>query len=37
MVASTTPKGLLPPSTVSTIDSGIQLWIMAPMPTPIRI
>ena len=36
-VASTTPKGLRLPSTAATQLSGIQLWITAPMPTPIRM
>ena len=35
--ARTTPKGLLPPRTVSIHDSGIQLWITAPSPTPTRM
>lgn len=35
IVASITPKGFVPPSIFSIQDSGIQLWIMAPMPTPI--
>ena len=37
IVARITPKGLLLPSTVSIQLSGIQLWISAPIPTPIRI
>ena len=36
-VARITPIGLLLPRTASTQLSGIQLWIIAPMPTPIRI
>ena len=37
IVARITPKGLLLPSTVSIQLSGIQLWITAPIPTPIKI
>jgi hypothetical protein len=37
IVASITPKGLLPPSTVLIQLSGIQLCITAPIPTPIRM
>lgn len=37
IVAKITPKGLFPPSTLSIHISGIQLWIIAPIPTPIKI
>ena len=37
IVASTTPNGLLRPRIDSTQASGIQLWINAPMATPIKI
>ena len=37
IVASTTPKGLSLPSTVSIQLWGIQLWMTAPIPTPTRI
>ncbi len=30
-------KGIVTPSTVSTQLSGIQLWMIAPSPTPTRI
>lgn len=36
-VAKITENGLLLPSTVSIHDCGIQLWMNAPMPTPIKI
>lgn len=36
IVAITTPKGLLSPSAVTIKSSGIQLWISAPIPTPIN-
>lgn len=35
--ARTTPNGLFPPGTCSIQLSGIQLWMIAPMPAPIRI
>ena len=37
IVAKTTPKGLFSPSILSIHISGIQLWIIAPIPTPIKI
>ena len=35
MVAMTTPKGLPVPSNLTMNASGIQLWMTAPMPTPM--
>lgn len=34
-VAMITPNGFPVPSTLTIISSGIQLWINAPIPTPI--
>ena len=36
-VAKITPNGLLLPKILSIHVSGIQLWIIAPIPTPIKI
>ena len=36
-VAKITPKGFRLPKTLSIQLSGIQLWITAPIPTPIRM
>ena len=36
-VAKITPNGLLLPKIFSIHVSGIQLWIIAPIPTPIKI
>ena len=36
-VARITPRGLSLPSTAAMRSSGIQLWMMAPMPTPTRM
>ncbi len=36
-VARMTPNGLLSPISDSIQDSGIQLWMIAPIPTPTRI
>ena len=36
-VAMITPRGLLLPRAVAIHSSGIQLWMTAPMPTPINI
>lgn len=36
-VAKITPNGLLLPKILSIHVSGIQLWIIAPIPTPIKM
>lgn len=36
-VANRTPSGLSPPRIRSIHVSGIQLWMTAPMPAPIRL